>query len=210
MRDQLRPWQKPNFWTALRMILSLPIAFILWLLDYIYTPFASFISLPLTFALVWLMGIGLLSDYLDGRLSRKYKNQSKLGAFLDPLADKIFYLLIFWFMIPVLSRTLFFLTLAVESLLMLQRAEKIYLGSDKIRANIFGKIKTVFQFSAIFSFALGLFFSQLLDLCLPLEYRWQYNDLIIKGTEFVLFAPCRPRWLGSVLHGRLPAWRASC
>lgn len=197
MEDQLRPWQKPNGWTILRIILVSPIAFILWLLNHTYTPFVPVLSLPLAFALVWLMGIGLLSDFLDGYLARKYQNQSRFGAFLDPLADKIFYLSIFWFMIPVLGRTLFFLTLAVESLLMLQRIMKLCLGSGKIKANVFGKGKAVFQYSAIFSFALGLLFFQLFDLYLPLEYRWQYNDLIIKTMEFVLFTlPPVLAWIG--------------
>lgn len=197
MENQLRHWQKPNSWTVLRMILSLPIAFILWLTNQTYTPFAPIFSLPLAFALVWLIGTGLLSDYLDGYLARKYQSQSKLGAFLDPLADKMFYLLIFWFMIPIFSKTLFFLTLAVESLLMLQRVVKLIFDNGEIRANIFGKTKAVFQYSAIFSFALGLLFSQLFDLYLPLEYRWQYNDLIIKTIEFILFTlPPVLAWIG--------------
>ncbi len=190
-------WEVPNFWTVLRIALAFPIAFILWMIGWSYRPFASIYDLPFAFALVWLMGIGLLSDYLDGYLARKYQSQSKLGAFLDPLADKIFYLTIFWFMIPILGKTLFILTLAVESLLMIQRVVKLCFGSGKIRANIFGKAKAVFQYSAIFSFALSLFFSELFDLNLLLEYRWQYNDLIIKTTEFVLFTlPPLLAWLG--------------
>lgn len=193
-------WKKPNSWTILRIVLVFPIAFILWLIGWSYTPFASIYSLPLTLALVWLMSIGLLSDYIDGRLARKYQGQSKFGAFLDPLADKIFYLTIFWLMIPILGRTLFILTLAVESLLMIQRVVKLSLGSGNIKANVFGKAKAVFQFSAIFSFALNLLFSQLFDLSLPLEYRLQYNELIIGTMEFILFTlPPFLAWIGFAL-----------
>ncbi|HET6567433.1 MAG TPA: CDP-diacylglycerol--glycerol-3-phosphate 3-phosphatidyltransferase [Rhodothermales bacterium] len=41
---------------------------------------------------VWafvLFVIAAVSDYLDGKLARSYKARSRLGQFLDPLADKV-------------------------------------------------------------------------------------------------------------------------
>ncbi len=36
-----------------------------------------------------LFGVAALSDYLDGRLARQLKAHSRLGRFLDPMADKV-------------------------------------------------------------------------------------------------------------------------
>ena len=42
----------------------------------------------LVIALV-LFVIAAISDYLDGKIARSYKARSRLGTFLDPLADKV-------------------------------------------------------------------------------------------------------------------------
>ena len=33
--------------------------------------------------------LACITDYLDGKIARAYKNISKIGAFLDPIADKL-------------------------------------------------------------------------------------------------------------------------
>lgn len=38
---------------------------------------------------LFLFVVAAISDYLDGRIARSYKVRSRLGQFLDPLADKI-------------------------------------------------------------------------------------------------------------------------
>lgn len=45
--------------------------------------------------LVFLFVIASVSDLIDGYWARRYKEKSKIGAFLDPLVDKIFTLSIF-------------------------------------------------------------------------------------------------------------------
>ncbi len=72
------PWNLPNILTILRLIAAPGIA-ILFL--YFNRPFADW------FALV-LFGLAALTDFFDGYLARAWKQESRLGAMLDPIADK--------------------------------------------------------------------------------------------------------------------------
>jgi len=65
----------PNIISVLRVILVLPIAIQLY-----NEAWSS------AFVLIFIAGI---SDAIDGFLARAFKWQSKLGSFLDPLADKL-------------------------------------------------------------------------------------------------------------------------
>jgi cardiolipin synthase len=68
----------PNILTLSR-ILAVPIlVFLLWK--------PSWFDYAITFALYCLVGI---TDYFDGYLARAQKTVSRLGIFLDPIADKI-------------------------------------------------------------------------------------------------------------------------
>jgi len=68
----------PNFLTILRL-LAAPAVAVLFL--YFTRPWADW------FALVLFVGAAL-TDFLDGYLARAWKQESKLGAMLDPIADK--------------------------------------------------------------------------------------------------------------------------
>lgn len=66
----------PNFLTISRIFLTIPVVILL-LFDklYIFTGIVFFVA--------------IFTDYLDGKLARRYNQVSNLGKFLDPLADKI-------------------------------------------------------------------------------------------------------------------------
>jgi cardiolipin synthase (CMP-forming) len=68
----------PNLLTLSRILAVPLLVFLLWR----PTP----IDYAITFALYCLVGI---TDYLDGYLARAWGSISKLGQFLDPIADKI-------------------------------------------------------------------------------------------------------------------------
>ncbi|MEZ5479384.1 MAG: CDP-alcohol phosphatidyltransferase family protein [Thiolinea sp.] len=68
--------QIPNIITTLRIAAIAPICWLLW-----HDAYAE--------ALVWLLLAGL-SDGLDGYLARRYGWFTRLGAILDPIADKLF------------------------------------------------------------------------------------------------------------------------
>jgi cardiolipin synthase len=64
----------PNYLSALRILLVIPIAWLLWQQQ--------------VMSAFWLMLVAGLSDALDGFLARRYGWQTELGSLLDPLADK--------------------------------------------------------------------------------------------------------------------------
>jgi len=66
----------PNYITSIRLILSIPLII--------------FLETNNTL-LVWMIILcGGVTDYLDGYFARKFMLKTKIGAILDPLADKVF------------------------------------------------------------------------------------------------------------------------
>lgn len=99
-----------------------------------------------------------LSDGIDGLLARSLNQRSSLGAYLDPIADKLllsssFVILAFkreiplWLMIFVLSRDVMILMVAVVILLIF--------GYRPFPPSIFGKATTFFQIVMVFSVVLA-------------------------------------------------------
>src|ERR1700680_2569743 len=99
----------------------------------------------------WALGILLiagLSDGLDGLLARRLNQRSPLGAYLDPIADKLllsssFIILAFkqklawWLTIIVLSRDVLILMVAVVILLIS--------GYRPFPPSVYGKLTTALQ-----------------------------------------------------------------
>lgn len=73
--------QLPNAITLLRLLLMLPITWLLWQARY-----------PEALLLAALAGV---SDAVDGALARRFGWRSEFGAFLDPLADKTMVVVLF-------------------------------------------------------------------------------------------------------------------
>jgi len=107
--------------------------------------------------------IGALSDYFDGWYARKYKQDSKWGIFIDPLADKILTsaalvafvikdIITFCMIIIIIVRDLFitFLRLFADS------------HSMAIKTSQNAKIKTFAQF-VLFGYAMSVYFFTNLD-----------------------------------------------
>ena len=94
--------------------------------------------------------IGGITDYLDGSIARKYNLKTRSGAILDPLSDKVFYLIPLVFLcknnlIPFWSLTLIlFREFLISSLRKLTK--------DGLPASKLGKYKTFFFFIAVITF----------------------------------------------------------
>jgi len=75
VEEKLRPLTLPNFLTLLRMAI---------------VPFFVLAVFAHEFRLaVWIFVISGITDVLDGWIARTFDLQSRIGALLDPLADKI-------------------------------------------------------------------------------------------------------------------------
>lgn len=135
----------------------------------------------LLFTLAW------LADFFDGWLARKLKLNTQIGAFYDPLADKIFtmsFLLWFWSEINII---LIFSVLSISVGLTVLRIYKWYYGTKKnvdysIMASISGKAKTNLEKS---SFALLLLGQALLYCGIFQDNTWQ---TVVAGANCLLLA----------------------
>mgnify|MGYP003793143997 FL=1 len=103
------------------------------------------------FAALIVFSIASLTDFFDGWSARKLKQESELGKFLDPLADKVLvistlvafllidYLIPLWMIIVIIGR---------DVLVTVMRYVAVKKGMS-IRTSRFGKIKTAFQMISI-------------------------------------------------------------
>jgi cardiolipin synthase len=98
--------------------------------------------------------LAAISDAIDGLLARKLNQKSALGAYLDPIADKLllsssFVILAFkkeiawWLTIIVLSRDVLILVVAVVIILIS--------GYRPFPPSIFGKLTTMTQIALVFT-----------------------------------------------------------
>ena len=127
-------------------------------------PLILFLEINRPFYVFILIIIGGLTDYFDGLIARKFNLKTRLGAILDPLSDKIFYLIPLVFLcknnvIPFWSLTLIlFRELIISSL---RNATK-----DGLPASQLGKFKTFFFFISVITFFSPLKISLLNNLAL--------------------------------------------
>lgn len=144
--------KEPNVYTVVRIFCAFSVGFLLG--SKIHPHGATSYGLAL---LVFIAAA--ITDILDGWLARTYNFKTKWGAFLDSLADKLLYLIPLWFLQEQIGIKIFWATLVIESLLMLQRVIKLARGNKAIEANGWGKTKTWWQYSAIISALLNNFSS---------------------------------------------------
>ena len=120
-------------------ILCVPLVFVVYMLPFAWSHYAaSFLFL-----------LAIVTDWLDGYLARRLKQSTKLGAFLDPVADKI--LICVSLVLIAAYYTSFWVTLAAsiivarEIIISALREWMAEVGSrTKVSVQYVGKIKTTF------------------------------------------------------------------
>jgi CDP-diacylglycerol--glycerol-3-phosphate 3-phosphatidyltransferase len=137
--------------------------------------------------------LACLSDWLDGYLARSRGLSTKLGKFLDPLADKLLVIsaLIMlaampeplrvpaWMVAAIAAREL-----AVTGLRTIALGEGIVLGAESL-----GKIKMAFEVVAVTA--------------LLVRYRYWHLDFYSAGIVFLWIAMLLALWSGLAYHIRL-------
>jgi len=154
----------PNFLTLIR-IATIPFFLVLLSAQLYLEAFIIFV-------------IGGLTDFLDGLVARLMSQQTALGAYLDPVADKLLVMSSFvmlglggaipaWVAVIVVSRDV--LILFGYGIIYLLLAER-----PQIQPSILGKVSTLLQLVTVGAVLLLLYHPQTLDLLL--------RDLLIGAT----------------------------
>ena len=109
--------------------------------------------------------IAAITDYLDGYLARKMKQVSKLGKFLDPVADKLLVVSSLLLLLVDNNNVIIFIPICIIVLReVLISALREWVARENFKkpldVNNFGKLKTLFQmFSIGFLFFNGTVFT---------------------------------------------------
>ena len=134
-------WNLPNTLTWLR-IFAIPLVVMLYSLPYHWSDPAA----GLLFAAAG------ITDSLDGYFARKYRQTSKLGAFLDPVADKLMVAAALIILVQ-LDRTdtvVAFIIIGREITISALREWMAKIGAARsVAVSFMGKVKTVSQMVAI-------------------------------------------------------------
>jgi CDP-diacylglycerol--glycerol-3-phosphate 3-phosphatidyltransferase len=137
----------PNAITALRILILPPLAMSLE---------RNRISLSIT-----LLTFAIFSDFLDGWLARRFRQETNVGKLMDPVADKILVCVLVVFLLarpeaqgPALNKYLAILLLGREFFISALRAMAGSVGLI-LPASRVGKYKAAFQFVGLGFFVLG-------------------------------------------------------
>lgn len=167
----------PNTLTVLRMF-CIPV-------------FVLFFYLPWTWSHVLVAFIFIfagMTDYLDGYLARKLAQTSQLGAFLDPVADKLLVIAALILLVNEIKYPfLAVISVVIACREILVSALREWMAEVGKRASVavsyLGKLKTVIQFIAICALLLGR-----ADLFHSKHFFW------ILGYIFLLTAAIMTLW----------------
>ena len=129
-----------------------------------------------------------LTDFLDGKIARKYKCESDFGRLMDPVADKIFIAAVFvmladyriipaWIVVVVLSREFL-----VTGLRLIAISDGVVISADKS-----GKFKTAFQMFTLLIGGAGWVRLFGFDIFNPTLWKLWYG-LLLAVTIFTIYS----------------------
>lgn len=136
-------WNTPNLLTMLRILL-IPVFVVVFYLQQWWAPYVA----------AAVFGAAALTDWLDGYLARRWNQTSPLGAFLDPVADKLMVAVALVLLVQFDPRPLLALPAVViigrEITVSALREWMAEIGARaKVAVSMTGKIKTTAQMISI-------------------------------------------------------------
>lgn len=142
-------WNIPNILTLLRIVL-IPVFVAVF---YLPVPWARLVC-----ALIF--SVAAITDWLDGYLARRWGQTSPLGAFLDPVADKLMVAIALVLLVQADASVLLVLPAAViigrEITVSALREWMAEIGARaKVKVSMAGKVKTALQMVSIILLILG-------------------------------------------------------
>lgn len=173
----------PNFLASLRIILApLLFFFLSFRFENIHQSWINYFS-----ALIF--GIAALTDFFDGFIARAWRQKTKLGEILDPLADKMLILAAFLglLLLGKANEWAVYLILVREFFITGFRVVMLSENFD-ISASFAGKLKTAFQMVAILFLIMDWLFGDFLlfiALVLTLYSGFEYIYFYIKKGKKV-------------------------
>jgi cardiolipin synthase len=176
--EKTGPWTVPNLLTLFRIALTLPFL-------YLVNEGRFGIALAVFF-------LASLTDFADGFLARKLKQQSRLGRFLDPLADKL--LISAAFVVMALPHSQFASIPVWLAVAVVGRDVVIVLGAllvysltrfREFKPTLLGKMNTFAELGLIVWFLIFHTTGRLIFL-LPFLYAIVAASVVVSGTEYVI------------------------
>ncbi len=171
---------RSDIWTTPNILSILRIGVVPLFIPLLYSPG---IFLSLVSAILFL--IASITDLLDGYIARNYGTQSRLGRFLDPLADKLLIATCLVMLVPIgrvpawIAALIIMREIAITGLRGIALVEEI-----EIKTSRWGKYKTLFQIASI--------------TCLLLYYPFLGIDFFTTGRILLWIALVLTLWSGGV------------
>ena len=106
------------------------------------------------YILVLIIAVIGISDSLDGIVARKYNLVSKLGIILDPLTDRVVFIILLFWLSSIIPRN-FIYAILIREVLVLIGSIYVLLTGAKIEVSKKGKFATVFLFVIICLYVLN-------------------------------------------------------
>lgn len=166
---------KPNHLTAARFVVAFLIG---------WTIFIHFSvgNIPIGRFIIPLYIFGIFSDLIDGPVARSLNKTSRLGGFIDPVADKTLNGIMAIYLL-VSGYPMLLMAILIPEIISAAGAVVCYMHKQPVESNIFGKTKMFVQ-SALFLWMLIFSVNNVVLALLWITASFAMISLVIKFWEF--------------------------